>query len=194
MDRSLGGHLPNHTVGQAGTMTSDELFETYVVAELDVILRVAKSLTQNQQDAEDLVQETMIRAYRSIDRFDGSYPRSWLMTIMRNAEINRHRKRRPRLLTTAEIESPEQPVEVGSSVEDETLASNFETAVAEALIQLAPAFRTAVELIDLDGLSYSEASAVSGVAEGTLMSRTHRGRKKLRAVLAKAGYEPRSNP
>ena len=71
-------------------------FERYVLPELDVLLRVARSLTHNAADAEDLVQETLIRAHRSIDRFDGRHPRAWLLTILRNANVNRARRRRPR--------------------------------------------------------------------------------------------------
>ena len=77
-------------------------FERWVLPEVDVLLRVAQSITRNTHDAEDLVQDTMLRAYRSIDSFDGRYPRAWLLTILRNTEINRHRRRRPSLLTAAQ--------------------------------------------------------------------------------------------
>ena len=64
---------------------ADERFDTYVLPELDVMYRTAWSLTRSDADAQDLVQDTLLRAYRAIDRFDGRHPRAWLLTIMRNA-------------------------------------------------------------------------------------------------------------
>ncbi|HLI45295.1 MAG TPA: sigma-70 family RNA polymerase sigma factor, partial [Acidimicrobiales bacterium] len=76
----------------------EDAFARYVLSELEVLARVAFSITRNTADAEDLVQETLLCAYRAIDRFDGVHPRAWLFTIMRNAEAKRHRRRRPQLL------------------------------------------------------------------------------------------------
>ena len=75
--------------------TDDTAFERYVLPEIEVLLRVANSLTRNHAEAEDLVQDTLLRAYRAIDGFDGRYPRAWLLTILRNTHINRNRRRRP---------------------------------------------------------------------------------------------------
>ena len=75
-----------------------EAFDRFVVPEIEVLYRVARSITRNPTDAEDLVQDTMLRAYRAILRFDGRHPRAWLLTIMRNAQINRVRRKRPELL------------------------------------------------------------------------------------------------
>ena len=79
-------------------MSSEDSFELYVIPELEVLARVALTITRNSADAEDLVQETLLSAYRAIDRFDGTHPRAWLLTIMRNTEKKRHRRRRPNLL------------------------------------------------------------------------------------------------
>jgi len=65
------------------------------VPEISVLLRVATSLTGQPADAEDLVQDTLIRAYRAVDRFDGEHPRAWLLTILRNTHVNRARRRLP---------------------------------------------------------------------------------------------------
>ena len=73
-----------------------------VLPEVDVMWRVAMSLTRNRANAEDLVQESLLRAYKAIDSFDGRYPRAWLLTILRNTERNRHRRRRPELLSDPE--------------------------------------------------------------------------------------------
>lgn len=76
----------------------DRVFRQYVLPELEVLYGVAMRLTRDRDDAEDVVQETLLRAYRAIDRFDGRYPRAWLLTILRNTNINRVRKRKPDLL------------------------------------------------------------------------------------------------
>jgi RNA polymerase sigma-70 factor (ECF subfamily) len=82
----------------ADESSPDAAFQRYVVPEIPALLRVAQSLTSNAHDAEDLVQDTMLRAYRAIDRFDGEHARAWLFTILRNTHVNRNRKRRPGLL------------------------------------------------------------------------------------------------
>lgn len=157
-------------------------FNKYVVPELDVLMRVARSITGNPTDAEDLVQDTLIRAYKSIDRFDGRYPRAWLLTIMRNAQINRVRRKRPELMrdpdltlsivanTDTDAATPE------SMIMDMTLDAEIE----QSLAALSPQFREVIHLVDIEGLSYNEAAAVLDIKVGTVMSRLHRGRKRIR--------------
>ncbi len=86
----------------SATNGAEAAFARHVLPQVDVLSRVALSITRNPPDAEDLVQDTMLRAFRSIGRFDGRHPRAWLLTIMRNAQINRVRRRRPRLLADPE--------------------------------------------------------------------------------------------
>jgi len=157
-------------------------FNRYVMPELDVLMRVARSITGNPTDADDLVQDTLLRAYKSIDRFDGRYPRAWLLTIMRNAQINRVRRKRPSLMrdpdttlavvanTDADSRTPE------SAIIDQT----FDAAIERSLNAIPEQFREAIHLVDIDGLSYNEAAAVLDVPVGTIMSRLHRGRKLIR--------------
>jgi RNA polymerase sigma-70 factor (ECF subfamily) len=161
-------------------------FEAVVVPEVEVMLRVARSITRNAHDAEDLVQETMVRAFRSIDRFDGRHPRAWLLTILRNAEINRHRRRRPGLLTDAQTNLPDPVADSGDTAEDAALSDTFDEAVETAFDGLSPEFREVVELVDLGGLSYAEAAKVAGIPEGTVMSRLHRARRRIREALGDA--------
>lgn len=85
---------------------SGDPFADYVLPEVDTLYRAALSLTRNHADAEDLVQDTLLRAYRSIDRFDGRHPRAWLLTILRNAHINRQRRPRPELLHDPDVTWP----------------------------------------------------------------------------------------
>jgi RNA polymerase sigma-70 factor (ECF subfamily) len=171
----------------------DAAFEQYVVPEIDVMLRVARSLTRNTADAEDLVQDSLVRAYRAIDRFDGRYPRAWLLTILRNTHINRNRRRRPELLRDPDIqlETAEQsPEDAERNRPDRFIDFEFDAAVEDALDALSPTFREVIELVDIDGLSYAEAAAVINAPIGTVMSRLHRGRKKMREQLRRAGVAP----
>ncbi|MGH3632000.1 MAG: sigma factor [Sciscionella sp.] len=86
--------------------TRHEAFAEYVLPEVEVLYRVARSLTGQAADAEGLVQDTLLRAFQAIDGFDGRHPRAWLLTILRNTEHNRHRRRRPSLLN-----DPDEPPE-----------------------------------------------------------------------------------
>ncbi len=178
----------------AGVTIEDEkrksAFALYVLPELEVLLRVAKTLTGRSADAEDLVQDTMLRAFRSIDGFDGKHPRAWLLTIMRNAEINRHRKRRPDLLSDPEATIAVLANEPTHEGNPERVAEDLlDSRVANALAALPPLFRCSIELIDLGGLSYAEAGELLGVPSGTVMSRVHRGRSRIRTFLKDNGID-----
>lgn len=159
--------------------------------EIDVLLRVAMSMTQQRADAEDLVQDTLLRAWRSIDTFDGAHPRAWLLTIMRNAEINRHRRQRPELLDDPDHTTDRESSGSDESAEDVVVGRTFDTVVDAALVALPTKFRQAVLLVDVDGLSYAEAADALGIPEGTVMSRLHRARTRIRQRLAAAGLAPR---
>ncbi len=182
------------TVSDPESTASSSAFERYVLPEVDVLYRVALSLTRNPADAEDVVQETLLRAYRGIDGFDGRHPRAWLLTILRNTNINRHRRRRPGLF--ADVEEGERALEAsapGPSAEAEATEDLFDDAVAEALDTLPARFLQVVQLVDLDGLSYQETADVLDVPIGTVMSRLHRARGRLRDHLAEHGLAPRSS-
>lgn len=80
---------------EAPNIEAQASFEKYVLPELDILYRTAWSLTRADAEAQDLLHDTLLRAFRAIDRFDERYPRAWLLTIMRNANINRTREKRP---------------------------------------------------------------------------------------------------
>ena len=166
------------------------MFNRLVLPEVDVMWRVAMSLTRNRADAEDLVQESLLRAYRAIDSFDGRYPRAWLLTILRNTERNRHRRRRPSLLSDPEIVEERGPATEADAVERRAEDREFDEAVTAALEELPENFRRVVELVDVDGLTYQEAADVLEVPLGTVMSRLHRARRRIRDVLVPAGFGP----
>lgn len=155
------------------------------------MMRVALSLTRDRSDAEDLVQDTLLRAFRAIEGFDGRYPRAWLLTIMRNAHINNHRKRRPGLLRDPD-HGEEQPDQRGpdTSAEAVAMAGTFDAAVEEAFLSLPDDFRQVVTLVDIDQLSYADAAELMGTPVGTVMSRLHRARKRIRDHLHAAGTVP----
>ncbi len=166
-------------------------FRRYVLPELDVLRRVALRLTNSAADADDLVQETVLRAYRALDRFDGRHPRAWLLTILRNTNVNRARKRTPDLLDDQDralsaIRAEGYDGESGP--QDEVIANTPDPRVIEALKALPAIYRDVVFLVDIDGLAYREAAEKLGVPIGTVMSRLHRARGRVRAPLEEHGY------
>ncbi|MEV7979013.1 sigma-70 family RNA polymerase sigma factor [Streptomyces sp. NPDC086519] len=170
----------------------DKAFAEFVLPEVGVLLRVAMTLTAQPADAEDLVQDTLLRAYKAIDRFDGEHPRAWLLTIMRRAEINRHRRRRPHLLDDPDADLDRlSAADTVASPEEVVVGEHFDDVVGAALAALPDKHQQVVRLVDIGGLSYAEAAEVLDVPEGTVMSRLHRARKRIRTQLAAAGLAPK---
>ena len=163
----------------------DARFNEFVVPELDVLYRVAYSITRNKADSEDLVQDTLMRAYRAVDRFDGRYPRAWLLTIMRNAQVNRVRRKRPELMRDPDETMARVADESAEAADAETqlLDQEFEAPIEAALNALPAKFRAVVDLVDLNQLSYQEAADALGIPVGTVMSRLHRARRNIRQHL-----------
>jgi RNA polymerase sigma-70 factor (ECF subfamily) len=171
----------------------DQAFETYVLPEIEVMLRVARSLTRHHHDAEDLVQDALVRAYRAVDRFDGRHPRAWLLTILRNTHVNRNRRRRPELLRDPDTQLERATEVAGEDAAlrpDRLVDLQFDAELEHALQSLSSPFAEVVELVDIEGLSYAEAAETLGVPIGTVMSRLHRGRRRLRDRLRRAGVAP----
>lgn len=176
-----------------GAVSGDAAFERYVLPEVEVMLRVARSLTRNHADAEDLVQDTLIRAYKAIDRFDGRHPRAWLLTILRNTHINRNRRRRPELMHDPDVQmerAAQAPAADEAARPDRFVDLEFDAEIESALQSLSPAFAEVIDLVDVNGLTYAEAAEVLDVPVGTVMSRLHRGRKKIREHLRQSGVAP----
>ncbi len=152
----------------------------------------ALRLTNNRADAEDLVQETYLRAYRSYDSFTaGTNLRAWLFRILTNAHINRYRarKRRPEETEFDDLEDfylyrrLHSPGGIGRSAEDELMDLFSEGEVVAAMDALPDSYRTAVLLADVEGFAYKEIAEILDVPIGTVMSRIHRGRKALEKEL-----------
>ncbi len=161
-------------------------FGEVVEPEIEVMLRVARSLTGNAADAEDLVQESLVRAFRAIDRFDGRHPRAWLLTIVRNTNSNMHRRRRPITVDDWELIHTSRPAFGATrapAAEDVFVADELDGALRDAMASLDPRFRSAMVLVDVHDLSYAEAAAVLDVPVGTVMSRLSRARQRVRRAL-----------
>lgn len=150
-----------------------------------MLLSVAASMGQQPADAHDLVQDTLTRAWRSIDTFDGQYPRAWLITILRNAARSHYGKPRPLLIDlTHPAESREPTPE--SSAESVVVDRKFDEAITMAIRGLKPEQQELLVLVDIDGLSYAEAAAALGIPQGTVMSRLHRARAKVRKAVERS--------
>jgi RNA polymerase sigma-70 factor, ECF subfamily len=178
------------SVRQVPDQTREDRFREQVLSELEVLYRVARRLTRTPTDAEDLVQDALLRAYRGFDGFDGRYPRAWLLTILRNTHYNRIRKRQPDLLDDEVAQRIPAPGADGrrDGTADRALHDQFDPLVRAALAALSPNHRAVIALVDLDELSYQEAADVLGVPAGTVMSRLHRARRRVRAYLEDAGF------
>ncbi|HET7249492.1 MAG TPA: sigma-70 family RNA polymerase sigma factor [Gemmatimonadales bacterium] len=162
-------------------------FEKEALVHLDALYRVALRLSGNASDAEDLVQETMLRAYRSWERYTpGTNAKGWLLTILRHLFINEYR-RRSRHPETVDVDTIE-PFALFQEVQEEDPQGAFfdrivDDEVLRAVDQLPEAFREAVTLSDVEGLSYEEVAKVLDVPVGTVKSRLYRGRRQLQAKL-----------
>ena len=171
---------------------SDDAFAAFVLPEVELLHRVAMSLTRNAAEAEDLVQDTLLRAYRGIDGFDGRFPRAWLLTILRNTHTSRNRRRRPELLRDpdAAMQTMLAAVDVDAEVEGIVFGAMIDDRLTAALDALPENFRTVIALVDMADMTYQEAADALGVPIGTVMSRLHRGRARRRAARAETDLAP----
>ena len=170
-----------------------ERFQREALPLLDSLYAGALRMTRNPADAEDLVQETMLRAYRSFDRFEpGTNLKAWLFRIMTNAYINTYRKRQrePLKVSQDDIEDFDLYQELknhdpaySATPESIVLDNLLDSDITQAIDDLPEQFRMAVILSDLEGFTYAEMADIMDVPMGTVMSRLHRGRKALQKRL-----------
>ena len=166
-------------------------FEHEVLPLLPNLYGAALRMTRNPQDAEDLVQETYLRAYRGFGGFrEGTNLRAWMYRILTNTFINAYRKKQREPITVPEDDTPDWYLydKLGgagaeASAEAEVLEQLPDEDVQRALEALPEAFRMAVLLADVEGFSYKEIAEILDVPIGTVMSRLHRGRKALQKAL-----------
>lgn len=167
-------------------------FEATALPHMDACFRLAMRLTGKRQDAEDLVQEAYLRAFRFFHRFEpGTNFKAWILKVLFNIFLNDFRRRSAKSETVAspnlEFLSERMSVRQGRqrSNDPERLAMKREKmeALQEALRKLPVEFRTVVHLADIEGFNYKEIASIVECPMGTVMSRLHRGRRLLREVL-----------
>jgi RNA polymerase sigma-70 factor (ECF subfamily) len=170
-----------------------DTFETYALAFLDALYRTALRMTRSEADAEDLVQETYIKAFRFREQFTpGTNLKAWLFRILTNTFINSYRRRQSQPEFT-ELEDVDEfslykrmsDLKTSSSSgnpETEFLDGLVDSEVKDALAELPEKFRSVV-LLDVEGFSYKEIAEMLDIPIGTVMSRLHRGRKFLQKRL-----------
>lgn len=195
-------HLP-HPLSQEATHgkkqklcgTKAEAKQTEFMSEvkphLAILENYARQLTRNQDDAQDLLQETMLKAFRFWDKYElGTNIRAWLFRIMKNSYINRYRKetKEPEKVDYGKIENyhwlllPHND-SCDSDPEKEMYARLLSDGLTSALETTSTIFRTVVILIDIEGMTYEEASSMLRCPIGTIRSRLYRGRRTIRKHL-----------
>ena len=173
-------------------------FEELAMPLVDSLYNTAYRMTRNAEDAEDLVQEAYLKAYKYYDKFEpGTNFKAWLFKILKNTFINNYRKRQrvPPQSDFADIEDAfESRVsdEVSGKIkspEQELLENVLDEDVQRALDELPEDYRMAVVLADLEGFSYKEIAEILEVPLGTVMSRLYRGRKRMEAEMLRYARE-----
>lgn len=168
-----------------------ERFERMAEGVFPSLYGTALRLTRNPEDANDLCQEAVVRAYEAFERFDGANFKAWMLRILTNLYINRYRKiQRTGTASSLDEEDAYEPMAAAENtpdrlVFDEMLGGEVE----EALSKVPDVFRMAVILSDIEGMSYDEVAEATGVPVGTVRSRLARGRAILRRELESFAIE-----
>ena len=159
-------------------------FEQNILPHLDDAYNLARWLTRQEQDANDVVQESFLRAYQFFDSFQGGNSRPWLLSIVRNTcytWLQRNKAQEPAISFDEEIHSGGR---TSVSPETQSLVREERELLQQAIEQLPPEFREAIVLRDLEGLSYKEIAEITGIPLGTVMSRLARARDQLQQLLS----------
>jgi RNA polymerase sigma factor (sigma-70 family) len=169
-------------------------FEKLVLPHMNSAFNVARWLTHNDQDAQDVVQEAYLRAFRFFGGFRGEDARAWLLSIVRNTFYTWHQQNRGHAADTTEFEEDMHSLETGTAEHDDSpeamlIRSQSQKRVHKALQSLRLEYREVVVLRELEELSYKEIAAIVGIPMGTVMSRLGRARQQLAALLAPTDRE-----
>jgi RNA polymerase sigma-70 factor (ECF subfamily) len=159
------------------------------------IHRLAMHLLRDRAEAEDVMQETFIRAYRALTRFDGrSEPYTWFYRIAINLSLNTLRSRKSRRTTTesddARLDAIINEKQTLADAPDDAARNQLYEALSQGIDELSETLRTTLVLVCIDGRSHEEAAAMLGAPEGTIAWRVHEARRKLKEYMIKRGFEP----
>jgi RNA polymerase sigma-70 factor, ECF subfamily len=190
------------TMTPTGKSDKERQFEREAVPHMDVLYNFALRMTNNAADAEDLLQETFLKAYRFWDSYEqGTNIRAWLFRILKNSYINRYRKesKEPETVDYDEVKNYYTTIRSSAADPDDLQEAIFgnllDDDVAGAIAELPDEFRTVLILCDIEGLTYEEAAEFVDIPLGTVRSRLHRARKVLRSRLLQyarsRGYVPK---
>lgn len=178
-----------------------EDFEEEIIPHLDAMYNFALRLTSDPSDAEDLVQDTIVKAFRFFDSYEkGTNAKAWLFRILKNSYINNYRKqsKKPSQVDYDEVATFYETIRAErtdtSDLEDKMFRELIDDDISNALDELPEDFRTVVLLCDVEGFTYEEISNMLDVPIGTIRSRLHRGRNLLKSQLMEyakqRGYQP----
>ena len=160
-------------------------FEELALQSMDSLYGVALRMTRDVTEAQDLVQDVFLRAYRFFDRFEkGTNFKAWLFKILKNVYINKYRResRMPQMVDVFGVEASNS-LQISKTPENEVFDKLLDDEITDAMDALPEEFRFAIVLSDLQGFSYKEIAEILDCPIGTVMSRLHRGRKLLRDSL-----------
>ena len=178
---------------QTAALEPGESFDAVVLPHLDVARRLARWLVRDEQDAEDVVQEASLRAFRYFRTFGGGNGRAWFLRIVRNTCYGWRSRGLPAATDSFDEEQHSTP-QSHSDPETLLLQTDDASSLARAMSRLPPRLRQVLSLREVDGLSYRELSDVIGIPAGTVMSRLSRAREALRSAIdterQKAGRPP----
>ena len=161
------------------------LFDSIIMPHVDAAYNLAHWLTHNAHDAEDVVQDALLRAFKFLEGFRGTNSRAWLLTIVRNACYSWLEKNRKGASDTEFDEQLHGPELLDMDVDANSLSKADEQMVRDAIDELPLEYREALVLRELEGMSYKEISEISKIPIGTVMSRIARARKALATRLGK---------
>ena len=175
------------------TTENKQQFDQFAQSEYNDLFYRAQALTKNRWDAEDLVQETFLRAYRFMNKYrENTNLRGWFFTILRNTFINKYRKdkKRPKQTQVDTIEfaladeyQSKDQTQYGAA-DDVDINMIFSDDIKNGFLRMPKHFRDVIMLVDVKGTTYKEAAEVLDCPLGTVMSRLHRGRTMIRRNLA----------
>jgi RNA polymerase sigma-70 factor (ECF subfamily) len=153
-------------------------FELIIWPHMRAAYNLARWLVRNPQDAEDVVQEAFLKAYKAVGSFRGSEAKTWMLTIVRNTAMDFLRRHQTRASET-QAHPDVEPVDHAPDPERELLEHSRRQQVRRAISNLEPEFREVIVLREMEGLSYKEIAAALGIPMGTVMSRLSRARNLL---------------